>query len=337
MKPISWMLLIALLIAPMNALHAQDGQCGREPRLEIGDVGYLTPGIPNNVRAKPDTATDNRVGAIESSASFVVLDGPVCAEGFTWWEVERGDVRGWTVVSDASEYFALPVRGTSVEAEGVALIVPESIASSAEVTRVSATAGFPAYTQITFVAYADENHFDVDAPRVRIFAADGFDEITSQAAFGAEVIAALPDLIEDRLNLINYDIFDNPIPDFAPGAGKLTLAHKQYVDFLSGRGYRFISAYAQIFVGADNRALEYRYQGLTEDRRFFVDASFPIDAPELYQDYVRDPNTTDEFADFEAYTDDSSDFFDGLDPQTFTPSLIDLDLLMTSLRIEATP
>lgn len=329
-------LFIAVLIVPAPSF-AQGGDCGLEPRLEIGDIAYLTPGIPNNVRSKPDTSTDNRVGAIESSASFTVIDGPVCAEGFTWWEVERGDVRGWTVVSDSSDYFVLPVRGEMIASEGVSFILPESIASSAEVSQIAATDSFPAYTEITFEDYADENYGARDTPRIRIFASDAFDGIESQAAFGANVIDALPDLIEDRPDLGNYDIFDNPLPEFSPGAGFIMLAQKQYIDFLNGRGYRFIAAYAQNFVTTDNMLMEYRYQGLTDDGQFFVDASLFIDAPSLYEDYNPDPSASDEQEAFEAYTDASSDFFDGLAPEAFTPSLIDLDLLLTSLAVEDTP
>ncbi|MBN1963671.1 MAG: hypothetical protein JW910_03425, partial [Anaerolineae bacterium] len=46
-------------------------------------------------------------GSVPGGESFAVLDGPVCADGFNWWQVDYGGQVGWTVEGSGSEYFLL--------------------------------------------------------------------------------------------------------------------------------------------------------------------------------------------------------------------------------------
>jgi len=66
--------------------------------LVAGIQGYVTPPLPNNLRAEP-TPASALLGEIPAGATFDVISGPVCdttVDGFVWWEVSYNGQRGWT-------------------------------------------------------------------------------------------------------------------------------------------------------------------------------------------------------------------------------------------------
>lgn len=79
-----------------------------ETRLEIGGQARVTPGAPNRVRSAPSTSGE-LVGEIPPGSTFDVLDGPECADGFLWWNVDFEGLVGWTVEGNADGYFVEPV------------------------------------------------------------------------------------------------------------------------------------------------------------------------------------------------------------------------------------
>lgn len=84
-------------------------------RLYPGLQGYLIPiGIENRVRSSPSTNGD-RLGLIPLGGIFEVLDGPVCGDGFTWYEVDYNGLVGWTVEGGNGGYWLAEfvVRGKS--------------------------------------------------------------------------------------------------------------------------------------------------------------------------------------------------------------------------------
>lgn len=74
------------------------------PRLRSGDVARVTPGSPNNVRAIPGLTT-SPIGQIPGGGVFIVLEGPECADGYVWYQVNYGGLIGWTAEADSSEYW----------------------------------------------------------------------------------------------------------------------------------------------------------------------------------------------------------------------------------------
>lgn len=78
--------------------------CEGAPRstLMVGESAIVLDWEANNVRSGPGTDYE-LLGQIPSSwdggevvPMFTVLDGPVCADGYAWFEVEYGDLIGWT-------------------------------------------------------------------------------------------------------------------------------------------------------------------------------------------------------------------------------------------------
>jgi hypothetical protein len=98
---------------------AQEGgdvsSCSGAPpiTLQIGDWVQvsLDPPMPNTIRSEPGSAGKN-IGKVEPGENVLVLEGPRCANGFTWWKVRSlTGLEGWSAEGDASGYWYVdPIR-----------------------------------------------------------------------------------------------------------------------------------------------------------------------------------------------------------------------------------
>ncbi len=80
-----------------------------ESRLVAGHIGRVVPGPANNVREEP--STDSLIVAkIAGGERFMVLEGPVCAEGMAWWRVAFQNWEGWTSEGRGENYWLEPAR-----------------------------------------------------------------------------------------------------------------------------------------------------------------------------------------------------------------------------------
>jgi hypothetical protein len=91
-------------LAPDRAVTCPDFM---ESRLIVGQEGRVMDTTPNRIRSEP-SLNGTYLGQIEGGDTFVVLDGPVCAEGYSWWYVEYGTLTGWTVEGQGEEYWLEP-------------------------------------------------------------------------------------------------------------------------------------------------------------------------------------------------------------------------------------
>lgn len=94
---------------------AQDDSCILASRLVVGEMGEVTAGSANNVRTNPSTSAE-LVFRMEAGSRFEVLDGPLCAEGYQWWQVSYQNQIGWTVEGSEGEYFLMPIETASATA-----------------------------------------------------------------------------------------------------------------------------------------------------------------------------------------------------------------------------
>ncbi len=84
--------------------------CALPPRLSIGASGSVVVGYPNALRSAPGTQPDSHmIGEIPGGGVFVVLDGPRCASGYNWWQVDYGGSTGWTAEGIDGEYWLTPL------------------------------------------------------------------------------------------------------------------------------------------------------------------------------------------------------------------------------------
>ncbi len=77
-------------------------------RLFVDAIGYVIPGQgANNLRTSPSTAGD-LITAIPENDWFTVIDNPVCADGFAWWQVDYQGTVGWTAEAGTDSYWIAP-------------------------------------------------------------------------------------------------------------------------------------------------------------------------------------------------------------------------------------
>src|SRR3989304_2315517 len=85
----------------LAGMSASDCPSSFSSPLQSGIYAYisLTPPLPNRIRSGAGKA-NHYLGQIEPGNGVRVLDGPLCADGFSWWLVEstQGGLRGWAVV-----------------------------------------------------------------------------------------------------------------------------------------------------------------------------------------------------------------------------------------------
>lgn len=97
-------MMLMLFVSAVLPASAQSNTCGRaaRPRLTIGGMGRVTPGLPNVIRSTPGKGTISTViGEIPGGAVFTVLNsGPHCANGMWWWLVSYNNISGWTPEGD---------------------------------------------------------------------------------------------------------------------------------------------------------------------------------------------------------------------------------------------
>lgn len=117
----------------------------------------------------------------------------------------------------------------------------------------------------------------------------------------------------------------------------------QEISFQNGWGVRFLTEYAQYAASANNHDLFYHFQGLTSDGLYYVIAILPISNPFLAETsdggaalppegipypYFADPN-----ADMTNYYKSVTDVLNATPPQSFAPTINQLDSLIQSMRI----
>lgn len=82
------------------------------PRLRIGGTARVTPGLPNALRTQPtvNNQVSRVIGSIPGGQIFTVLNGPICADGYTWWQVNYQGMVGWTPEGEGATYWLEPVQ-----------------------------------------------------------------------------------------------------------------------------------------------------------------------------------------------------------------------------------
>lgn len=81
-------------------------------RLTPGTQARVTPGLPNRLRESP-SLQGRELGTIPAGGVVDVLDGPACANGYTWWQVRYRGQTGWTAEGPAGEHWLEPLSSTN--------------------------------------------------------------------------------------------------------------------------------------------------------------------------------------------------------------------------------
>jgi hypothetical protein len=184
----------------------------------------------------------------------------------------------------------------------------------------------PAHVEVFLEGYALDATFH--DPYVRVYPVQAYKDINEPVG---SVIERLETLL---VNLPEPPPEELPfLPPF--NAGQMFTAQAQYVPFPDGVGVRYLTQYSQAFMPVNNHELIYTFQGLTDDAAYYVSAVLPVSAPVL-PDAMEMPVNQEAFIEvFEEYIAGVTADLDGLPDSDFTPTLAQLDALVSSITIEA--
>lgn len=85
--------------------------CPQSPstQLIIQERGRVTDTNDERLNLRLSPGTDYRIlTAMAPGETFLVLDGPICEEGYAWFRVIHDGIIGWIAEGDFSEYYAEP-------------------------------------------------------------------------------------------------------------------------------------------------------------------------------------------------------------------------------------
>jgi len=115
------------------------------------------------------------------------------------------------------------------------------------------------------------------------------------------------------------------------------------ISFQNGSGVRFLTEYAQYPASANNQDLFYTFQGVTRDGAYYIVAIFPVSSPVLAETSeagaplpsrgIPYPYMANPQANMNAYYASITDLLNTQRPDSFTPSLNQLDALIQSMQI----
>ena len=89
-------------------------------------------GSNNALRSAPGIGTDSQViGAIPAGASFTVLAGPTCINGYNWWQVNYTGTTGWTAEGENGDYWLNPGGTTTTTTTPGFIVTPGATTSQA--------------------------------------------------------------------------------------------------------------------------------------------------------------------------------------------------------------
>ena len=80
--------------------------CALPAQLQAGDRAVVSPGLANRVRA--DASLNAAIaGTIEPGETAYIISGPVCSNGYNWYEISNERIGGWTVEGADGAYWLL--------------------------------------------------------------------------------------------------------------------------------------------------------------------------------------------------------------------------------------
>lgn len=110
----------------------------------------------------------------------------------------------------------------------------------------------------------------------------------------------------------------------------------KYLDFSNGDGIRFIAHYGFEVAPFTNENLFYAFQGVTNNKRYYVAFYYPVSASVLPDTY-KDTNIADDYEAFaeryETYRRETIETLEQLVSKSYTPILDQLDAMLESLQI----
>jgi hypothetical protein len=192
---------------------------------------------------------------------------------------------------------------------------------------------YPAHTELTLLGYPLADKFF--EPHISVYPV---------AAYTALAPAVIPGRVTQLQTIVAgghnplYTGSSTPALPFLPlfNAAQAFYIKGKIQPFASGIGIRFSTEYAQYYVPVNNTDLFYTFQGLTNDGQYWISAILPVNHPLLppSADPLPGGASFEDFANnYETYITDMVSQLNDQPPESFTPSLLALDVLVSSITI----
>lgn len=175
---------------------------------------------------------------------------------------------------------------------------------------------YPPHARVLFTAYSGGME-DSLADGLRVFRVD---EVN---ALEAGVIESVNAVLEEQID------HHTDFPRLA-GAGSIIDAQVTPLAFKNGNGYRYLLTKSFSADPLNSTTITYLYQGITSDEKYFVSFILDVDAPFLAE-FIGQPLTNS--GEFEAYYQNVNASVESAAGDQFTPSLIALDELVSSVIV----
>ncbi len=234
-------------------------------------------------------------------------------------------------------------NGTTVSYRSLSLVLPSGLAngiSGSLVPRSSSNDGAwwtltPGHTQINLEGYSLPGKFH--QPQIFIYPGLEYAQLVPVAF---EAMHRLDNILANPGGGITSSQLP-PVPFF--NAQQVFASNIQIITFQSGRGVRFLTEYGQYPASANNHDLFYEFQGLSNDGNYYIVAILPASLPMLGESSdpasavpvggVAYPGMGAVKADWDRYYNAVSVQLNAQGPDSFVPSLNQLDLLIQSIKI----
>ena len=226
-----------------------------------------------------------------------------------------------------------------VTLNNVSFTLPLGVADDAQSEMLAATPGTeadpwwgiaPAHLQFKLTGYQLQGK--TLEPQILVYPAEEFAQMENSPA--AAPIERLKNILagsgvsKDTLPMVGWF-----------NAGQIFAAHMELIDFKNGKGVRFLTQYDQYAAPVNNHELVYEFQGLTSDGKYYVVAVLPVSSSILPEDEKPEspvplggvplPASVPDASYYDAVT----NALDGMYPDSFNPSLFQLDALIQSITV----
>jgi hypothetical protein len=237
-----------------------------------------------------------------------------------------------------------PPNGLNVAEGSLHLLIQPDVATGASIENVPAVSDqggppwnvAPDFQRLTLQGYALQDRFF--QPQMMVYPAP---EYAAASAAAAESIQRLQAVLASPSDLPGNDAF--PQLPYA-NAAQIIGAAPKIVPFKGGTGLRVLAEYAQFTAPVNNHELFYHFQGITADGKYYVIAVLPISSPLLAE--TSDPGAaipsggvpfpgydSADASVFQAYYEQVATALQSASPDSFKPSLTQLDALIGSLEV----
>jgi hypothetical protein len=228
--------------------------------------------------------------------------------------------------------------GSTVTLNNVSFSIPLGVATGADSEVVPASGSdsapwsvAPSHLRFQLTGYQLQGKFF--EPQIFVYPTDEYAQLYPTAA---NQIGRLKDILAGAA--LSKDSMPM-VPFF--NAGQVFASQMQLVDFKSGRGVRFLTQYDQYPAPINNHELFYHFQGLTKDGKYYVIAILPVSSSILAEDEKPEspipaegvPLPTNLPGPDTLYYEAVTKALDAMYPDSFNPSLFQLDALIQSITL----